>query len=159
MKRKAFTLVELLIVVVIIGILATLVTLALGSATRNAKNAKAKTSIEQVQKAVLVALNSADGATLPAVCSTGGFVALNSGSACLTAIEALAGAFSSPPVDALNTAIYMNTPVGGAGTTYVISGDTASSTASNKTCWYVTASSNAGLTTPSTHAQRATYCP
>ena len=46
MKKKAFTLVELLIVVVIIGILATFVVLALGNATNRTRNARAKRSIE-----------------------------------------------------------------------------------------------------------------
>jgi len=50
-KTKAFTLIELLIVVVIIGILATLVILALGSMRNKAKNVALKDSIKKVQDA------------------------------------------------------------------------------------------------------------
>lgn len=56
MKRKAFTLVELMIVVVIIGILATLVALALSSASSRAKNAKAIDSVKKVESALTIAL-------------------------------------------------------------------------------------------------------
>lgn len=52
MKKKAFTLVELLIVVVIIGILATFVVLMLGSAAKKTRDARAKRSIEAVRDSV-----------------------------------------------------------------------------------------------------------
>lgn len=64
MKKKAFTLVELLIVVVIIGILATFVVLALSNATKKTRDARAKRSIESVRDAVEQYIAGTDGANL-----------------------------------------------------------------------------------------------
>lgn len=52
MRKKAFTLVELLIVVVIIGILATFVVLMLGNAAKKTRDARAKRSIEAVRDGI-----------------------------------------------------------------------------------------------------------
>lgn len=154
MKKKAFTLIELLVVVVIIGILATLVTLALSSATKKAKDTKVKSAIEQVQKSLLVAINS-DG-SIPSACVTSpaGWIELSNSGAGLTCKSAL-GAFSSLPVDANNIGIKIK--VTDASTpTYVVSGQGTAYSGTNKYCWYVTESSNTGLTTGS---GTTTVCP
>jgi prepilin-type N-terminal cleavage/methylation domain-containing protein len=51
-KARAFTLIELLIVIVIIGILATFVVVTLGSTARKANNAKAKDSVSKVRESM-----------------------------------------------------------------------------------------------------------
>ena len=51
-RYKAFTLIELLIVIVIIGILAGLIIFALRSATLRARDARAKNSVRSVQTAL-----------------------------------------------------------------------------------------------------------
>lgn len=55
--RRAFTLVELLIVVIIIGILAGLMLVASGPATRSAEDARAVNDIAVIKKAIMVALS------------------------------------------------------------------------------------------------------
>ncbi len=55
--RRAFTLVELLIVVIIIGILAGLMLVASGPATRSAEDARAINDIAVIKKAIMVALS------------------------------------------------------------------------------------------------------
>lgn len=55
--RRAFTLVELLIVVIIIGILAGLMLVASGPATRSAEDARAVNDIAVIKKAITVALS------------------------------------------------------------------------------------------------------
>lgn len=51
-KTKGFTLIELLIVVVILGILAVFVFLTLGGALQKPKDARAKTALSEVSKAL-----------------------------------------------------------------------------------------------------------
>jgi len=48
-KYRAFTLIEMLVVIVIIGILATLIIFALRSAVTRARDAKAKAAVKQIQ--------------------------------------------------------------------------------------------------------------
>ena len=62
-KTKAFTLIELLIVVVIIGILATLVILALGSMRKKAADAAVKDSIKKTQNALEISVAQSQGGT------------------------------------------------------------------------------------------------
>ncbi|MDH4358708.1 MAG: type II secretion system GspH family protein [Candidatus Berkelbacteria bacterium] len=59
-KLRAFTLVELLIVVVIIGILATFVAISLLSARSKAADAKAKDSVSKVRDAVELVVSGSD---------------------------------------------------------------------------------------------------
>lgn len=142
MKKKAFTLVELLIVIVIIGILATLVTLALSTATNNAKNAKSKNAVATVQKAVIAKI--AETADLTGcVNSTDPTVWTTVGATCMSNL----GGFSTAPQDAKTQPIKMRGAVDGS--TYWISGQTATSSSTAPSCFYVNATSNAGLTTPS----------
>jgi len=70
-KTKAFTLIELLIVVVIIGILATLVILALGSMRKKALDAATKDSIKKLQDAIEISVAQSQGGTA-CVVLTGG---------------------------------------------------------------------------------------
>lgn len=59
-KLRAFTLVELLIVVVIIGILATFVAISLLSARSKAADAKAKDSVSKIRDAVEILVSAND---------------------------------------------------------------------------------------------------
>ena len=70
MKRSAFTLVELLVVVAIIGLLSTVATIALSSARVKARDTARKANLVQVAKALEVYYN--DNGSYP---STGGIAA------------------------------------------------------------------------------------
>lgn len=138
-KFKAFTLVELLVVVVIIGILATLVVVGLSSASNKAKDAKTKTSIEAVNTAIQIAI--ADGtddlnSVIKSACGNG--IAADVSGACQTTISTN---FSSAPIDGTKAPIRIQ--VTGA-TTYKLSGKSA--TDSTK-CYLITESDNSGLNT------------
>jgi prepilin-type N-terminal cleavage/methylation domain-containing protein len=53
MKRKGFTLLELLIVIIIIGLLAAVGMVQYGRAVANAKNAEAKTTLAELRRAAM----------------------------------------------------------------------------------------------------------
>lgn len=88
MKKRAFTLVELLIVVVIIGILAAIVTLALSSYSNRAKDAATQSVIASIKKSILIM--NADG-NVPADCSTGSVLEIVKGPASLSDGQCTAG--------------------------------------------------------------------
>jgi prepilin-type N-terminal cleavage/methylation domain-containing protein len=67
MSRRAFTLVELLVVISIIGLLSTIAVVSLGSARMNARNTQRKANLVQISKAL--DLYYADNSSYP---STGG---------------------------------------------------------------------------------------
>jgi prepilin-type N-terminal cleavage/methylation domain-containing protein len=138
-KLKAFTLVELLVVVVIIGILATLVVLGLQSASRKAKESRAKDSITAVQTALnlyinetgsLDGLKSAGTTTRCGLPSTG-FVSVDE--ACRAAISAGGGNLGSDPLDGLGNRVQFKA---NSATTYTIVGRSASSTTAAPLCWW-----------------------
>jgi len=141
MKKKAFTIVELLIVVVIIGILATIVTLALSRYSARAKDVKVKSAIEEVQKAVQIL--AAEEGVFPSGCkvSGSGSVEIVSGSSSSVRCSSNRDLkITSAPKDAQGNPIKMQYIDEN---NYRISGE---STESGK-CWYVTASSKEGLET------------
>ncbi|OQA52630.1 MAG: Type II secretion system protein G precursor [candidate division WS2 bacterium ADurb.Bin280] len=151
MKKKAFTLVELLIVVVIIGILATIVTLALSSYSAKAKNVKAKTAIEEVQKAIQIMAADEDGFPADCVSSTR-YIDIQQGGASSGDSKCTSGDLKliSAPKDGKNNPIKLQYT---SETNYRISGKTADEAGK---CWYVSATSKEGLSEPT---DSTTYCP
>jgi len=94
-KVKAFTLIELLIVVVIIGILAALVVLSLTSARAKAKDARAKSAVSDVATAVEMYINDNEGtAAYP-----------TSGSALVGTASSIGSYLKSKAVDATGEAV------------------------------------------------------
>lgn len=57
MKKKGFTLIELLVVIAIIGLLATLAVISLGSARKDARDAKRQADMRTLQSAVELYIN------------------------------------------------------------------------------------------------------
>lgn len=130
MKRKAFTLVELMIVVVIIGILATLVALALSSASSRAKNAKAIDSVKKVESALVIAL-AGGTATTDADWQT---VTINT-----FKDESGVRILNSAPLSGDGTAVMMKLVDTTSGD-YIIRAKNAKGDA----CWYTSGGTNAG---------------
>ncbi len=138
MKRiKAFTLVELLVVILIIGVLATLVILSLSSSVKKSKDARAIDSIKKVQTALSQIQSEQYGKSLTDITSladykVAGGAAINISTFVSTTTDKF---FQSSPKDAADAAIKIH--ITGADT-YNIFG---TSTTTGK-CFYVSESAN-----------------
>lgn len=96
--QKAFTLIELLVVIVIIGILSGLIIVSLNNATNSANDAKRRTGIDTIKKALIV-YGTFNNQTYPielAGCNVGPVGIVNR---CTTFSTALAELLPSIPVD------------------------------------------------------------
>ncbi len=134
MRKKCFTLVELLIVIVIIGILATFVVLALNGTTKSAKDARAKTSIKTVRDSLMQYVAANYNAVLDDDFGTG-IIEVEKTSGFNDQLRAGgASALSTDPLDAKGNNVKVKFTDYG----YRIEAKTASYDGSgNKTCWYV----------------------
>jgi prepilin-type N-terminal cleavage/methylation domain-containing protein len=140
MKKRAFTLVEMLIVVVIIGILATFVVLALSSATKKTRDARAKRSVETVRDAIEQYITAKDdSAALNSATHFGAAtITVTKDSTFNTTIKNGGGTgFSSDPNDANGDPIKVR---------FVANGYFAEAKASSGYCWKVTRSSSDEVT-------------
>jgi len=137
MKRiKAFTLVELLVVILIIGVLATLVILSLSSSVKKSKDARAVDSIKKIQTALTQIQSEAGGAGLDTITSLAGYKAA-AAAIDVSTFKSTTGDkfFQTTPKDATDAAIKIH--VTGADT-YNIFG--VSTTAGK--CYYISESNN-----------------
>lgn len=143
-KNKAFTLVELLVVVVIIGILATFVVLMLGNAQKKTRDARAKRSLEAVRDSVEQYIAANDPASLSGAFGAGIQTAAPGSTFDTKLKNGGATGFSTSATDALGTAVKMKAGV----STYEIKGATsANSSASTATrCWSITKNSDGKIT-------------
>lgn len=120
MKRRAFTLVELLVVIAVLGILAAAAILALGGAQKKARDANRKTDVNQIRTALMT--YGASKAVYPVV--TGAAGATVSGTAADSKVDqvGLNANMTSSLVTALGTELESGTtlptdPLMGAGAT------------------------------------------
>lgn len=134
-KKKSFTLIELLIVVVVIGILATFVLLALGNNAKTARDARAKRSINMVRDS----LAQYAAANYPVEFNNATVFGANAEGKKLSTFndklrEGGATALSTDALDAHGEAIKIKFAAFG----YRIEGKTSSNNGVNDwTCWYV----------------------
>jgi general secretion pathway protein G len=74
-KQKGFTLIELLVVIAIIGLLSTLAVVALNNARQKSRDAKRISDVKQIQTALELYYNDANGYPATASFSEGGSIA------------------------------------------------------------------------------------
>jgi len=136
MKKKAFTLIELLIVVVIIGILATFVVVALGGASSKAKDSRAKNSVAAVRDAMEAYIASNETAVLTTDFGSE-VVEVAGGSTTAFNKKLIAGgstAFTSSALDAKGNKVRFSAIDAGS---YRIEGQSSGSKTGTLLCWYV----------------------
>jgi len=73
-KQKGFTLIELLVVIAIIGLLSTLAVISLNNARQKSRDAKRVSDIKQVQTALELYYNDANGYPVTAGVASGGSI-------------------------------------------------------------------------------------
>jgi general secretion pathway protein G len=145
MKRiKAFTLVELLVVIIIIGVLATLVILSLSSSVKKSKDARAKDSIKKIETALTQMASEGTDTLVTKI----GTALPTSPDFFMTATTLKSSTddyfFSTTPKDANNRPIRLQV----SGNNYVVYGETS---AGATNCWYLKpAASNLDLEKSST---------
>jgi len=134
-KIKAFTLVELLVVILIIGVLATLVILSLNSSVKKAKDARAIDSIRKVQTAIAQIQSESGGAGLTTITALSPYVPASTDIS-LGTFKSVTGDsfFQTTPMDANNEAIKIHVT---SDSTYRIFGKGTSGD-----CWYISESTN-----------------
>ncbi|MFH1173467.1 MAG: prepilin-type N-terminal cleavage/methylation domain-containing protein [bacterium] len=108
--KKSFTLIELLVVIFIIGILASIIVVSLSSVRAKGRDARRKSDIDQIQKALSLYYNEngsypGSGSDVSTTCSNTGWNC-SQNSASWDASGGLQGALSpyiSLPIDPINT--------------------------------------------------------
>ena len=156
-KLRAFTLIELLIVVVIIGILATFVAISLISARDRAANAKAKDSISKVRDSVEIFTSASDNGVEDLqdtancnVTSTaaGGMGEQMNGTRCNNKFDSVGAAIlKSRALDAKNenVRLYAWAQTGTVLDSWIIVGKAANYTDDDKRCYYYRYNGNNNL--------------
>jgi len=131
-KYNAFTLIELLIVIVIIGILAGLIIFALRSATLKARDARAKNSVRSVQTALETYLT--DNANFSAMNYCSGYTGCEINAQFLSDLKDATDTqlLTSIPLDGQNNPVRVRL----VGTNYGIRAESAYTTVPPK-CWWV----------------------
>jgi len=166
-KIKAFTLIELLIVVVIIGILATFVVVSLNGAQKKARNTKAIDAVSKVKGSLETYYGLSGNFALllgSSGCSAGNANGTTAKSCSAILEEAGATGFTTEPVDAKGDAVKLK--VDNTTGSFDVQGLMADSPSSGtKKCWYyskvvdaggvVTVTQNLDSATPGTD----TVCP
>lgn len=114
-NKRGFTLIELLVVIAIIGLLSTLAVVALNNARQKSRDAKRVSDIKQVQTALELYYNDANG--YPTAVASGGSVAF-SGTTYMSIVPTAALPNDGTCTAANNTYTYT---MGTSGTSYTLS--------------------------------------
>lgn len=146
-KYKAFTLIELLIVIVIIGILAGLIIFSLRTATLRARDAKAKNSAREVQTALETYMT--ENPDLRPLCPGGAFCTVVSIRNSL--IESVSGSslLNFDPKDGQNKNVNVRFPTANSYQIY------SRSSQSPSKCWVISTSGGTNIT----DSRATTDCP
>lgn len=116
-KQKGFTLIELLVVIAIIGLLSTLAVVALNNARQKSRDAKRISDIKQVQTALELYYNDANGYPLTADVVSGGSIAFG-GTTYMSIVPTAPLPADTSTCTAANTYTYT---MGTSGTSYTLS--------------------------------------